>query len=153
VPDVGHFDVAIIGAGVVGCAVARRFALAGARVAVLEKGADILSGASKANSAILHTGFDAPPGSLELDLIRAGREEYLSIRQRLNLPWNWTSSAPDARNICPSASASICRFSTPVRWSAPGMTNRPDNSTPFSPRHGATELTPSPCTTGNRRAR
>jgi len=85
-PATEHFDVAIIGAGVVGCAVARRFALAGAKVAVLEKGADILSGASKANSAILHTGFDAPPGSLELELIRAGREEYLSIRQRLNLP-------------------------------------------------------------------
>ena len=67
------FDVAIIGAGVVGCAAARRFALAGAKVIVLEKGADILSGASKANSAILHTGFDAPSGSLELELVKAGR--------------------------------------------------------------------------------
>jgi len=85
-PATERFDVAIIGAGVVGCAVARRFALAGAKVAVLEKGADILSGTSKANSAILHTGFDAPPGSLELELIRAGREEYLSIHQHLNLP-------------------------------------------------------------------
>lgn len=72
-------DVAIIGGGVVGCATARRFALAGAKVALLEKGSDILSGASKANSAILHTGFDAPAGSLELELVRAGREEYLSI--------------------------------------------------------------------------
>ncbi|WP_245554691.1 NAD(P)/FAD-dependent oxidoreductase [Novispirillum itersonii] len=80
------FDVAVIGGGVVGCAVARRFALAGAQVVLLEKGADILSGASKANSAILHTGFDAPPGSLELDLVKAGREEYLSIRDSLNLP-------------------------------------------------------------------
>lgn len=80
------FDVAIIGGGVVGCAVARRFALAGARVVLLEKGADILSGASKANSAILHTGFDAPPGSLELDLVKAGRAEYLAIRDSLNLP-------------------------------------------------------------------
>lgn len=80
------FDVAVVGAGVVGCAVARRFALAGAKVALLEKGADILSGASKANSAILHTGFDAPPSSLELDLVRAGRQEYLDIRKSLNLP-------------------------------------------------------------------
>lgn len=85
-PDIrDHFDVAIIGAGVVGCAVARRFALAGARVAVIEKGSDILSGASKANSAILHTGFDAPPGSLELELVKAGREEYLDIRAGLGL--------------------------------------------------------------------
>ncbi len=80
------FDIAVIGAGVVGCAVARRFALAGAKVIVIEKGSDILSGASKANSAILHTGFDAPPGSLELDLIKAGRAEYLAIRDRLSLP-------------------------------------------------------------------
>ncbi|PZU88240.1 MAG: FAD/NAD(P)-binding oxidoreductase [Shinella sp.] len=79
------FDVAIIGAGVVGCAVARRFALAGARVVLIEKGADILSGASKANSAILHTGFDAPPDSLELELVKAGRQEYLEIRESLSL--------------------------------------------------------------------
>ena len=79
------FDIAIIGGGVVGCAVARRFALAGARVVLIERGADILSGASKANSAILHTGFDAPPGSLELALIQAGREEYLSIHRDLGL--------------------------------------------------------------------
>lgn len=82
----GLFDVAVIGAGVVGCAVVRRFALAGARVLLIEKAADILAGASKANSAILHTGFDAPPDSLELELIRAGRQEYLDIRESLNLP-------------------------------------------------------------------
>lgn len=83
--QVGSFDVAIIGAGVVGCAAARRFAREGARVVLIEKGADILSGASKANSAILHTGFDAPPGSLELDLVKAGRDEYLSIHGALGL--------------------------------------------------------------------
>ncbi|WP_454701250.1 FAD-dependent oxidoreductase [Agrobacterium burrii] len=80
-----EFDVAVIGAGVVGCAVARRFALAGAKVVVIEKGADILSGASKANSAILHTGFDAPEGSLELELVKEGRAEYLSIHGQMGL--------------------------------------------------------------------
>ncbi len=80
-----EFDVAVIGAGVVGCAVARRFALAGAKVVVIEQGPDILSGASKANSAILHTGFDAPEGSLELELVKAGRAEYLSIHGRMGL--------------------------------------------------------------------
>lgn len=80
------YDVAVIGGGVVGCAVVRRFALAGAKVILIEKGMDILSGASKANSAILHTGFDAPPGSLELELVRAGRQEYLNIREGMNLP-------------------------------------------------------------------
>ncbi len=79
-------DVAIIGAGVVGCAMARRFALEGASVVLIEAGPDILSGASKANSAILHTGFDAPPDSLELECIRQGRAEYLEIHQGLGLP-------------------------------------------------------------------
>lgn len=81
----GLFDVAVIGAGVVGCAVARRFTLEGARVLLLEKGSDILSGASKGNSAILHTGFDAPPGSLEVACMQAGYEEYMAIAPKMNL--------------------------------------------------------------------
>jgi glycerol-3-phosphate dehydrogenase len=80
------FDIAVIGGGVVGCATARRFALAGARVVLLEKGADILSGASKGNSAILHTGFDAPPDSIELACMKAGYAEYMAIREELGLP-------------------------------------------------------------------
>jgi glycerol-3-phosphate dehydrogenase len=80
------FDVAVVGGGVVGCAVARRFTLQGASVVLLEKGADILSGASKGNSAILHTGFDAPAGSLELACMQAGYKEYLEIREKLGLP-------------------------------------------------------------------
>jgi glycerol-3-phosphate dehydrogenase len=79
-------DIVVIGGGVVGCAVARRFTLEGARVGLLERGADILSGASKANAGILHTGFDAPPGSLELRCMQQGRAEYLAIRDRLGLP-------------------------------------------------------------------
>ncbi|RLJ58862.1 glycerol-3-phosphate dehydrogenase [Litoreibacter meonggei] len=83
--DHAQYDVVVIGAGVVGCAIARRFTLEGARVAVLEKATDILDGASKANSAILHTGFDAPNGSLELQCVRAGYAEYQSIRDGLGL--------------------------------------------------------------------
>ena len=65
---------------------ARRFALEGARVCVLEAAPDILSGASKANSAILHTGFDAPPGSLELSCMQDAYDEYMEIREAMNLP-------------------------------------------------------------------
>jgi len=65
---------------------ARRFTLDGARVVVIEKGRDVLDGASKANSAILHTGFDAPPGSLEQACIAKGYAEYLEIREGLGLP-------------------------------------------------------------------
>jgi len=65
---------------------ARRFTLEGAHVAIVEKAADILDGASKANSAILHTGFDAPPGSVELSCIRDGYCEYRKIHSALGLP-------------------------------------------------------------------
>lgn len=79
-------DVAIIGGGVVGCAVARRLTLEGASVVLIEKAADILDGASKGNSAILHTGYDAPVGTLEWECVQSGYEEYLEIRKSLNLP-------------------------------------------------------------------
>jgi glycerol-3-phosphate dehydrogenase len=85
-PETAAFDVAVIGAGVVGCALARAFTLAGARVVVLEKAADVLDGASKGNSAILHTGFDAPEGSLELACVREGYRLYHDIHARLGLP-------------------------------------------------------------------
>ena len=80
------YDFAVIGAGVVGCALARRLTLDGARVCVIEKSPDILDGASKGNSGILHTGFDAPSGSLEQACIRAGYDEYLEIKDRLGMP-------------------------------------------------------------------
>lgn len=80
------FDVAVIGAGVVGCAVFRALVLAGARCVLIERDPDILAGASKGNSAILHTGFDATPGTLEARLVAAGYRRYAEIRERLNLP-------------------------------------------------------------------
>lgn len=81
-----RFDVAVVGGGVVGCAVARRFVLEGARTVLIERGSDILCGASKGNSALLHTGFDAQPNTVELACVQAGRAEFLSIREQLNLP-------------------------------------------------------------------
>jgi glycerol-3-phosphate dehydrogenase len=80
------FDIAVIGAGVVGCAVFRELVLAGARCVLVERDADILAGASKGNSAILHTGFDAAPGTLEARLVADGWRRYRAIRARLGLP-------------------------------------------------------------------
>ncbi len=79
-------DVLVIGAGVVGCAMARRLALEGAQVILADKESDILGGSSKANSAILHTGFDASPGSIEQACITAGYQEFREIHQRFQLP-------------------------------------------------------------------
>lgn len=94
----GNYEVAIIGGGVVGCALLRAFALAGVRAVLLERGGDILNGASKANSAILHTGFDAAPGSLELACMGAGYRAYLEVRERLGLPLVKTSGLVVAWN-------------------------------------------------------
>lgn len=79
-------DVAIIGAGVVGCAVFRQFVLAGARTVLLERAGDIIEGASKANSAILHTGFDAMPRTTEAACVQAGYRAYHALHERCGLP-------------------------------------------------------------------
>ena len=66
------YDVAIVGAGVVGAAVARLLSHTQASVALLDAGPDVGAGTSKANTAILHTGFDATPGTLESRLVARG---------------------------------------------------------------------------------
>ena len=64
------YDVAIVGAGVVGSAIARELARRDVRCCLLEAADDVGTGTSKANTAIWHTGFDAKPGTLECRLLR-----------------------------------------------------------------------------------
>ncbi len=66
---INDVEVAVIGAGVVGCAVALALARRSVAVALLEAESDLALGASGTNSGILHTGFDAAPGELETELI------------------------------------------------------------------------------------
>jgi glycerol-3-phosphate dehydrogenase len=63
------YDVAVIGAGVVGTAIARELSRYRKSCALLEAGPDVGMGTSKANTAIWHTGFDAKPGTLEARLL------------------------------------------------------------------------------------
>ena len=56
-------DVLIIGGGVIGCSIARELSKYQCRTILLEKEEDVCSGTSKANSAIVHAGYDAKPGS------------------------------------------------------------------------------------------
>lgn len=67
-------DVAVVGAGVVGAAVARLLARHRLDVVLLDAQSDVGAGTSKANTAILHTGFDAAPGSVEARLVARGYE-------------------------------------------------------------------------------
>src|SRR5512134_2228218 len=64
------FDVAIVGAGAVGSAIARELSKYDINVVLLESNPDVGMGTSKASTAIWHTGYDAPPGSLESVLMK-----------------------------------------------------------------------------------
>ncbi|RVU98390.1 FAD/NAD(P)-binding oxidoreductase [Coriobacteriales bacterium OH1046] len=68
------FDVVIIGAGVSGAACARELSKRKLRIGVLEREEDVCCGTSKANSAIVHAGFDAEPGTLMAELDVRGVE-------------------------------------------------------------------------------
>ena len=57
------FDIAIIGAGVVGSAIAREFAKNNLKICLIDAASDVGEATSKSNTAILHTGFDMTPGS------------------------------------------------------------------------------------------
>lgn len=81
------YDVAVVGAGVVGCAIARRLAHhPELRVALVEAQDDVGQGTSKANTAILHTGFDAVPGSLEARLVREGSRQLAAYAAESGIP-------------------------------------------------------------------
>jgi glycerol-3-phosphate dehydrogenase len=82
----GPFDVAIIGAGAVGSAVARELCTRGASCVLLEAGPDVGAGTSKANTAILHTGFDAKPGTIESGLVARGYELLSEYADQVGIP-------------------------------------------------------------------
>src|SRR5256714_9281675 len=79
-------EVAIVGAGVVGSAVALALARRGVSVALLEAEAEPGLAASGTNSGILHTGFDSPPGELETKLILRSAELREPVLEELNVP-------------------------------------------------------------------
>jgi len=79
-------DVVVVGGGVVGCAVARELSGHDLSVALIEARGDVGDATSKANTAILHTGFDAVPGSLESRLVRRGYELLSEYAPRAGIP-------------------------------------------------------------------
>lgn len=81
------YDVAVIGAGVTGSAIARELSRYQARICVLEKGEDVCTGTSKANSAIVHGGFDAVTGSLKAKMNVLGNEMMTQTAQELDIPF------------------------------------------------------------------
>jgi len=92
------FDVAVIGAGVVGGAVARALSGFAIQTVLLEAAADVGTGTSKANTAILHTGFDAQPGSLEARLVARGYELMGAYAEEVGIPVERTGAVLVAWN-------------------------------------------------------
>lgn len=80
------FDVLIVGAGVVGTAIARTLARYELRCVIVDAGNDVGTGTSKANTAILHTGFDAVPGSLEGRLVSRGAALLREYADQAGIP-------------------------------------------------------------------
>src|SRR3989441_2897873 len=87
-----HIDVLVIGGGVVGCAILRELSRYDVTVALLEGNPDICDGTSKSNSAIIHTGFDAPTDSLEAKLLLEARELWPEVIDSLHIPYLQTGA-------------------------------------------------------------
>jgi glycerol-3-phosphate dehydrogenase len=85
-------DVVIVGAGVVGAAIARELTRYQLDVTLVEAGPDVGAGTSKANTALLHTGFDAKPGTLESRLVARGYELLCGYAPRAGLPLERTGA-------------------------------------------------------------
>ena len=85
-------DVAIIGGGVVGCAVARELSRRALDVRLFEKASDLAEGTSKANSGIVHAGYDAEPGSLKARFNHRGVELMPAVCRELDVPYKQNGS-------------------------------------------------------------
>ena len=85
-------DIVIIGAGVTGCAIARELSARQWSIAVLERASDVCEGTSKANSGIVHAGYDALPGSRKARMNREGSAIMEELSRELDFPYRRTGS-------------------------------------------------------------
>ena len=81
------YDLVIIGAGVIGCAIAQRMGEYSGKVLVIDKADDVSQGASKANSGIVHAGYDAKPGTEKARLNVKGAGMMQALCLRLGVPY------------------------------------------------------------------
>lgn len=86
------YDVIIIGGGVVGCAIAREMAKQDRKIALIERASDVCEGTSKANSGIIHAGYDATPGTLKAKLNVRGNQMMETLAKELDIPFKRNGS-------------------------------------------------------------
>jgi glycerol-3-phosphate dehydrogenase len=82
-----HFDVVIIGGGVVGCAIARELSKYKVSIAVLEKEDDVGWGISCRNSGVIHAGFNNKPGTLMAQFCVEGNKSFAKLCRQLDVPY------------------------------------------------------------------
>lgn len=92
------YDVAIIGAGVTGAMIARELSRFELKICILEKDSDAAMGASRANSGIIHAGYDAAPGSMKAKMNVLGSELMEKTARELDVPFKRTGSLVVAFN-------------------------------------------------------
>ena len=80
-------DILIIGSGITGCATARELSRYSASVTVLDRESDIAEGATKANSGLIHAGYDAEPGTRKAYYNVLGASIYPSLCDELGVPY------------------------------------------------------------------
>lgn len=83
-----YYDIIIIGGGVIGCAIAQEAVQYNIKVLLLEKEADVAEGTSKANSGVLHAGFNVPPGSLKAKFNVEGLKYFPKLCNDLQINYN-----------------------------------------------------------------
>lgn len=81
------YDVIIIGAGIIGCAAARALSRYNLRILVAEREPDVACGASRANSGIVHAGYDCEPGTRKAALNVKGAAAYPALARELDIPY------------------------------------------------------------------
>ena len=82
-----NYDVAVIGAGVVGGMISRALSRYDLKTVLLERRDDVCMGASRANSAIVHAGFDCEPGTMKALLNVRGSEMMEQVAGELGVPY------------------------------------------------------------------
>lgn len=81
------YDILVIGAGVIGCAISMELSKLGLKTAVIERSSDVCEGTSKANSAIIHAGYDAKPGTLKAKFNVLGNNMIEELSKKLDFPF------------------------------------------------------------------
>ena len=85
-------DVAVIGAGIIGCAIARQLSKYRLSTLVIEKEADVGWGTTKANTGLIHSGYAGEKGSLKLSLCHNGNMLFRKNASELDIPIKNTGS-------------------------------------------------------------